>query len=168
MADDYACPKCGKNHDDIPLSFGAPAPDLVFSIPEAERNERCDLTSDQCVVDEKQFFILARLVLPIVDGNDTFTWQVWVAVSEENFDRVSEMWEQEGREDEPAYTGWLATTLPYEISSFNLKLSLQTCPVGTRPLATLEDADHPLVEMQRTGITRAAARTLVEQLMHGL
>lgn len=36
-------------------SFGAHAPLSYYEVPEAEREERCDLGSDDCVVDNEFF-----------------------------------------------------------------------------------------------------------------
>lgn len=88
----FLCATCGQTHDSIPMCLGAPAPELWFSVPEAEREARVELSSDQCVIDGQHFFILGRILLPVVDGDDSFVWLAWVSLSEANFVRSCELW----------------------------------------------------------------------------
>jgi len=46
---------------------------LYYQIPEDERASRSDLTSDACVVDEKHFFIVGNLEIPINGSDETFS-----------------------------------------------------------------------------------------------
>lgn len=149
------------------MCFGPSAPELWFSVPENEREARCLLSSDQCVIDEKHFFVLGRIVLPVVDAPEPFVWLVWVSLSERNFDRATELWERKGRENEPPYFGWLQSFLPYEPSTLNLKTLVHTQPVGERPLIELEKTDHPLSVEQHNGITMARVQQIAEKALHG-
>ncbi len=125
------------------------------------------LGEEQCVIAGTHFFARARLVLPITDTGDEFDWGVRVSVSEQNFDRISAVWEKPERVEEPPYFGWLATELPlYEPTTLNLKTHLRTQSVGSRPLVELEPTDHPLAVEQRTGITLARVQSIAEQLLH--
>ncbi len=63
-----------------------------------ERNSRGELTSDRCVLDDKHFFILGRILLPVIDGPGPFAWLAWVSLSEKNFLGACEIWHSEGRE----------------------------------------------------------------------
>jgi hypothetical protein len=94
---------------------------LYYQIPEDERASRSDLTSDACVVDEKHFFIVGNLEIPINGSEETFSWDVWVSLSRENFQRAFELWESDDRVNEPPYFGWLSTTLPGYPETLNLK-----------------------------------------------
>ena len=163
----FVCSTCGKFHDDLPMCLGAPAPALWYSIPESERGEDSELSSDQCVIQGKHFFVLGRLSLPVLDGQGPFVWLVWVSLSEKSFLRVNELWEQEGRESEPPYFGWLQSALPYEPTTLSLKTSVQTSTVGQRPVVTLEATDHPLAIEQRDGIDMARVQQIVEAALHG-
>lgn len=149
------------------MCLGAPAPALWYSMTESERGEDSELSCDQCVIQGKHFFILGRLLLPVIDGQGPFVWLVWVSLSEKNFLRVNELWEQEGRESELAYFGWLQSALPYEPTTLSLKTSIQTSPVGERPVVTLEATDHPLALEQRGGINMARVQKIVEAALHG-
>jgi hypothetical protein len=163
----FLCSRCGQYHDELPMSYGAQTPAIWFSIPEQEREGRAELSSDQCIIDGKYFFILGRILLPVLDGPEPFCWLCWVSLSEENFHRASELWYTEGREKEPPYFGWLQSALPYEVSTMNLRTRLHTQPVGERPLIELEETDHPLSLEQHNGITMARVQQIAEAVLHG-
>lgn len=163
----YHCNTCGQCHDELPMCFGPSAPALWYAIPEAERAERSELSSDQCLIDGKHFFVLGRIVIPVVDGPDPFVWLAWVSLSEANFLRTCELWEREGRESEPPYFAWLQSALPYEPTTLNLKAQLQTMPLGERPRIVLEMTDHPLAVEQHGGISMARVQQIVERALHG-
>ncbi len=163
----FFCNTCGKHHDELPMCFGPSAPELWFSTPASERHARGELSSDQCVIDGKHFFVLGRIVIPVIDGPDPFVWLAWVSLSETNFLRTCDLWETEGREAEPPYFGWLQSALPYEPGTLNLKTHLQTMPLGERPNIVLEPTDHPLSVEQRSGITLARVQQIAEAALHG-
>jgi hypothetical protein len=163
----FDCATCGEHHDDLLMCLGSPAPALWFSIPEEEREKRSVLSSDQCIIDEKHYFILGQLELPVIDAPNPFVWLVWVSLSERNFLRAAELWTVPGRETEPSYFGWLQTALPYEPSTLSLKTQVHTRPVGERPFIELEATDHPLSIEQRQGISLARVQAIVERVLHG-
>jgi hypothetical protein len=93
---------------------------------------------------------------------------VWASLSEVNFERTLELWDQEGRENEPAYFGWLSTALLVYPDTMFLKTSVQTQPVGSVPLITVEHNDHPLSVDQHHGVTLEKVHKWLEQLLHGV
>lgn len=164
----YKCRRCSDYHDELPLHYGAHAPIYYFVIPEEERQRRCLLSSDQCIIDDQHFFIVGNLELPIIGSDEKFSWDVWVSLSEANFERASELWEQTGRESEPPYFGWLSTSLPVYPDTVNLKTLVYTRPVGLRPYIELERTDHPLTVEQREGITWERVQEIAEIVLHGI
>lgn len=150
------------------MHYGAAAPALWFAIPEAERERRCVLSSDQCIIDDQHFFIVGNLELLVAGVEERFSWDVWVSLSDRNFARACELWEQPGRESEPPYFGWLSTSLPGYPNTLNLKTNVHTRAVGRRPWVELEPTDHPLAVEQREGITLARVREIAELVLHGL
>jgi hypothetical protein len=80
--------------------------------------------------------------------------------------RAGELWEAEGRESEPLYFGWLATSLSLYPQTRGLKLNVHTMPVGHRPLIVVKPADHPLAIEQREGITMDRVREIAEFHLH--
>ena len=140
---------------------------MWYEIPDEERKSRVDSTSDQCVIDEKHFFVLGRVEISVLDADEIFAWLVWGSLSEETFLRMSKLWEIEGRESEAPYFGWLQSSLPcYPETTMNLRTNVHTRPVGTRPYIELEPTDHPLAIEQRTGITMSRVQEIAEHILH--
>ncbi|WP_433666141.1 DUF2199 domain-containing protein [Nocardia sp. CA-136227] len=161
----FTCTCCDELHDGPPLSFTFPAP--AYWNDEVAEAPGSVLGDEQCVIAGEHFFVRARIVLPILDSDDEFVWGVWISLSEQNFHRMPELWDDPARVDEPPYFGWLSTQIPiYAPTTINLKTKLHTQPLGTRPLVELEPTDHPLAVEHRTGITRARVQSIAEQLRH--
>jgi hypothetical protein len=164
----FNCATCGQYHAELPTCFGPDAPAPWYAIAEDERPRRGELTSDLCVIDDEHFFILGRIEIPIQGGDDIFCWLAWVSLSRENFKRVYELWEADGRESEPPYFGWLCSSLPaYPDGTLHLKANVHTRPVGQRPHIELEETVHPLGIEQKQGISRSRLQEIVETAMHG-
>ncbi len=109
-----------------------------------------------------------NLNIEVTDTGETFSWGVWVSLSEENFQRMMKVWEEPDRESEPPYFGWLSTELPvYGTSTLELKTSIHTNPVGTKPSIEIEPTDHPLAVEAHNGMTMARVQEIAEVLLHG-
>lgn len=162
----FQCGRCGEWHGELPMHYGVAAPIHWFGIPEEERGDRCELTSDQCVIDGEHFFIVGNIDIRVADRDEPFSWDVWVSLSAKNFLRATELWHTPGRESEPAYFGWLSTRLPGYPDTVNLKTKAHTRKVGRRPFIELEPTDHPLAVEQREGITLDRVREIAETVLH--
>jgi hypothetical protein len=164
----YRCASCNQLHDEQPMAFHAMAPLIWDTLTKAEQAARGELGSDQCVIDEKHFFIRGLIHIPVHGLEEPLVWGVWVSLSLKSFLRASELWTTPGREAEPPYFGWLSTDLaPRYPSTLQLKTMVQTREVGLRPLITLEPTDHPLAVEQREGISRQRLEALWASLLHG-
>ncbi len=163
----FRCRCCGEQHDELPMHYGVAAPAVWFLIPEEERQQRCLLSSDQCIIDEQHFFIVGNLEIPVAGVEAPFSWDVWVSLSAKNFARACELWETAGRESEPPYFGWLSTRLPGYPDTLHLETMVHTRKVGQRPYIELEPTDHPLAVEQRQGITLARVQEIAELVLHG-
>jgi hypothetical protein len=155
---------CGHS-DDGDFCFGPSEPDFLAAIPEEQRQGRVLADSDLCIVDDRHFFIRGMLELPILGTTKSFTWLVWVSLSEENLNRAADLWETPGREREPPYFGWLNTRLPGYPDTLEIKVHVHTLQVGRRPSIEVERNDHPLSQDQSRGITMARANLLAKQVM---
>ncbi|MFD8702813.1 DUF2199 domain-containing protein [Kitasatospora sp. NPDC059648] len=161
----YTCTCCDRHHDELPLNFSTPAPDVWDHAVESDPDSL--LTADQCVIRGEHFFVKGLIEIPVIGSEDVFSWGVWVSLSKANFARTAELWETEGRETEPPYFGWLTTELPiYSPSTINLKTMAHTRPVGERPFIELEPTDHPLAAEQREGISHDRVREIVAAVLH--
>lgn len=162
----FICSCCGQRHDELPMAYHAAAP--VYWSRRLLLSRKSTLTSDQCVIKGKAFFMRGLIEIPVLDSDDdVFAWGVWVSLSKENFARSHKLWETAGRESQPPYFGWVSTELSlYSPSTVNLKSHVHTRPVGQRPLVELEPTDHPLAVEQRTGITLDRVRQIAEMILH--
>ncbi|MEZ4661288.1 MAG: DUF2199 domain-containing protein [Caldilineaceae bacterium] len=162
----FHCSCCGEWHDELPLDVGYAAPDLIYTIPAHEWNERVERNLDFCTIDNMYYFVRGVIELPIIDSQDSFVWGVWASLSEKNFKRTVEPLDVAGREQEPPYFGWLCNEIPhYEVSTYHLKTHVHTQPVGMRPKIELEPNDHPLAIEQRQGITLSRVQLIVEAVL---
>jgi hypothetical protein len=162
----YTCSRCGQLHEGPPLAYGADYPEAWAEVPEAQRRKRVVMGEEQCIIDRRDFYVRARLVLPVTDGPEPFEWGVWVSLGQKSFLRMVEVWATPGRESEPPYAAWLQTALPDYPQTVGLKGWLQTRPVGERPTLALEATDHPLAREQRDGIPMQRVREIAEMLLH--
>jgi hypothetical protein len=162
----YYCATCGENHPDPPPNYSTEALDQWFAMPPDEGDIRAELTSDQCIVDGQHFFMRSQLELPVIDYAEPFVWGVWISLGEENIWRATDLWEQEGRENEPPCFGWLCTALPGYPDTLNLKTMLHTRPVSGRPFVELEQTDHPLAVEQKNEMTMNRVREIAATVLH--
>jgi hypothetical protein len=91
---------------------------------------------------------------------------VWAAISAADFERSVELWDQAGREGEPAYLRTLANEIPLFPGSLGLPLQVNTMSVGERPWLQLLPGDHPLIVEQLDGITQARVQEIAEEMAH--
>ncbi|MCX5155463.1 DUF2199 domain-containing protein [Streptomyces sp. NPDC060334] len=167
MANDlgFTCSRCGEHHAELPLSYSTPAPEAWN--PGFEADPDSTLSSEQCVIQGRHFFIRGLIEIPVVDSGHVFSWGVWISLSKENFGRALDLWHTEGREAEKPYFGWLSTELAlYSPGTVNLRTTCHTRPVGRRPFIELEPTAHPLAVEQRTGITLDRVREIAAAVLH--
>jgi hypothetical protein len=107
----FRCSICKKVHEHSPLNYAARVPHSVLDVPESERQSRVFLTNDQCVIDNRNYFLRGRVAIRIIDQPKPLIWGVWARVRESTFKRAIELSTSEGREAEPPYRGLLDTEL---------------------------------------------------------
>jgi len=162
----FDCSVCGKRHDVLPVSYSVKAPQAVTAIPPDEFSQRVVITPDQCVINGKDFYLRGRIVIPVIGLDKPFVWGVWAEISPKNFIRANDLWTVPGRENEPAFPGWLNTEIPIFGNTINLEVSVNTQPVGQRPHFMVSDPVHPLAIEQREGISLQRVEELAEMMLH--
>lgn len=163
----YFCKTCEHSHEELPMSYGIPAPDYCEDIQEEEQESRIEMNEDLCIVDDEYFFIRGAIEIPVTDGEGPFIWDIWVSLSEPNFDLTTEYWETEEREQKLApMFGWLSTSILCYPETLELKKMVHTRSVGIRRFIELEPTDHPLAIEQRNGITMDRIKKIAEELCH--
>ena len=165
---DFTCPTCGKRHDLSNISFGAKAP-IQWDLLSDEERAKSDLSEEQCVLDadgKRGFFVRACLEIPIRGTQASFTWGVWVSLSEKSFREMADHWEDRARTRLGPYFGWLCTRIPEYPDTVYLKTMVHQRAVGQRPIVELEPTNHPLSMDQRDGVDPARMRGIISKLLH--
>ena len=165
MSFSYRCCTCGEQHIGMP-ALAAEAPLYYYSIPEAERVERCELTSDICIVDEEFFFIRGNIEIPVHGLEERFSWGVWVSLSGANFTEYMRHFEDHDRAALGPYFGWLSAALKVYPDTENLKINARIKDPPLRPLIELEPTDHPLAVEQREGISQERLAEIYSAYLH--
>jgi hypothetical protein len=163
----WDCNHCGQTHEDIPDCFaiGAPWPDLV---PEAEFDDRVQLSFSECIVDEQHFFVRGHIEIPIIDHHESLVFSVWSSLSEKSFIHFFDRSEEPDRETDDPYFGWLSSPIWIYPETRHLKLAVQSRAPGLVPLFILEETDHPLAIDQRNGISIARWHEICHVLLSQL
>ncbi len=161
----FTCSQCGQDHEGF-SDLAVDAPHYFYTVPEAERERRCRLGSDLCTIDDEDFFIRGLLEIPILGTSGTFAYGIWTSVSETNFRRYVEIFDDPDQAREGPYFGWFSNKLPGYPDTLTLKLMAHLRDEKTRPCFTLEPTDHPLAVEQRQGITPARLQEIYEANLH--
>ena len=148
----FLCTSCGNEHVGIP-GWSYPFPMPYFDVPEAEREVRCYLSSDLCVVDDSRFFIRGCLEVPLNGYTDCLVIGAWSEVVEEDFFEYQDLLGVEKRAEYGPYKGTLSAAIPTYADTEGLPVSLVVVDNGIRPAVRLESADHPLALAQREGLS---------------
>jgi hypothetical protein len=167
MTQSFKCATCGKSHQNLPRSFAADFPDLYANMKRDERDVRAIIGSDQCIVDQKWFFVRGCLEIPILSSTEPFIWGLWASIREHVFDEISESWKEQGREGvRGPFKGRLANSLSVYADTLNLKVRILIQPVGTRPLFVVEQLEHTLALEQQNGISGERVSDIASLLLH--
>jgi hypothetical protein len=162
---EFQCHNCGELHQGLP-SFAWSYPIEVMDVPPEEREERVDLGSDDCIIDDQWFFIRGCIEIPVIGLDEPFVWGTWVSISEQSYERFVDLYDAEGREDEPPFFAWLSHTPPGYPFQERYKTMVHLRPKPTRPLIELEPTEHPLAVDQRNGITVERLIEIIEIIKH--
>lgn len=96
-------------------SLDTAAPLSDYAVPTSEREARCLIDSDACVIDKSQYFVRGCLEVPVHGQHEPFSWGVWVSLSEQSFRQWFACYESERRSHIGPFFGWLNAALkPYE------------------------------------------------------
>jgi hypothetical protein len=147
-------------------SFGAAAPLSYYVVPEEEREARCDLGSDDCVIDEELFFVRGCIEIPVRGEAEPFSWGVWVSLSEESFKQWVACFDSKKRSHIGPFFGWLNASLKPYPDTVSLKTQVHLRDDGIRPYIELEPTDHPLSVEQRCGISVSRVADIYAQMVH--
>ncbi|MFD3446718.1 DUF2199 domain-containing protein [Microbacteriaceae bacterium 4G12] len=148
----------------MPMCYGSDAPYYYYEVEPNERSTRFKLGQETCIMDNEHFFIRGCIEIPVLDHFEPFIWDVWVSLSKENYQKMNNLWNVNGREEEPPYFGWLSTAIPCYPDTTTLKTLVYMRSVGVRPYIELEPTEHPLAIEQRKGITLSRVKGIYEEM----
>lgn len=132
------------------LTFGLP--DDIFALSEQDKKERTKGSTDLYVLDGNRFFVRGLLPLPIESQND-YCLGAWAEVSEEDFDRIEELWDVDVRANEPSIKACISNSMPYTLSNGPIELEVHLQDSKSRPFFYVTTHDCTLHEEQSKGIT---------------
>lgn len=161
----FLCTTCGQVHEGMP-TFGAKAPLSYYEVPEDQREARCDLGSDDCVIDGKYFFVRGCIEIPVHGESEPFVWGVWVSVSQASHLEWLKYFGKTKRSHAGPFFGWLNAWLKPYPDTINLKTQVHLRDNGIRPYIELEPTDHPLAVEQRNGISVERVAELYAIMVH--
>ena len=147
-------------------TFGAKRPVSYYKIPEDEREARCQSSNDDCVIDDKWYFVRGCIDIPVHGADDDFSWGVWVSLSEDNYLTWRDYFGKAKRSHVGPFFGWLNAWLKPYPDTINLKTMVHLRDDGIRPYIEIEPSDHPLSVEQRNGITIARLSEIYSIMMH--
>ena len=169
----FVCRGCGQKHGGLPeLNMEKP-----FQWQGGERQDghspdidpRNYLLEDFCVIDNRQFFIRAVLVLPILSGGGReVAFSPWVSLAAADFDRYGESFDAPDQSRMGALPGRLANRIGGFPDTLGLPCAIRPQDGGARPLIGLDAEGHPLAKAQRDGLTFEQALDFYAAVGHDL
>jgi hypothetical protein len=163
----WTCSRCGGEHSGLPaIAFDHPVP---WGQLTDEERARSRLGSDLCEIRSTEgdwFYVRGTFDIPIRELDEPLEFGVWSSLSEPNFHRFVDLFDDPVRIEEPAYTSWFGNRLPGFPDTLNLKAWVEIYDADLRPRIVLHEQEHPLVEAVHEGIELAQAIALVEPLLH--
>lgn len=147
------CPECGseRSPEDMELTFRRP--DGVAILSDEERKSRVQENNDLCVFDGKRFFVPVLLPLSVVERDQPYNIGILVEVSQQTFERVYELWDEESQTNEPAFQSEIANSIRIRTETCGLHGLLSLTGPTTRPDVTLQPVPHALFGEQSRGIS---------------
>ncbi len=161
----YQCSCCGQEYNELPFTFGNDFPDYASGIPADEREKRIEGAESLCVVDGQHFFHRGRLTIPVHNNDKDLIFNVWTSISESNFRKRNQLWDNPDRIKEEPYFGWLQTTIPTYGDTLNLKTISIENDAGLIPTVKLIEDGHPLTIDQEKGITFEKALQIIDIIL---
>ena len=174
----YRCSSCDKLHSGLPdLTFNAP--DAWLAMAGSERGRHGHLSSDFCIIEDRDYFVRCVLEVPIIDGGaglpEHFTFGVWGSLSLKSFNtyRMRDTSQAlTGKTSKGKKTtlkagpffGWFSNRLTVYPDTTNLKCSIEPRAGTLHPLLILEPSDHPLSADSRNGMPAERAIELARTM----
>lgn len=167
----FLCTQCDKQHEGLP-AITYDAPDHYHGLTPEQRVTRAKLSKDFCAIandarDGHAYYVRAVLKIPIVGQTDMLEWGVWGSLSEQNFKRYVQSFEDHDQSKLGPLFSWFASCLSGYPDTLNLRSNILPQDNGRRPLVVLDpEQDHLLVRDKANGISLERAIELVMPVLH--
>ena len=171
------CASCGKEHDLSELEPSFDRPDAYFEVPADDRAARTLNTVGLCAIrgvgtEPNRYFVRVVLPVPVRGEARRFSWGIWTEVSEADFARVGDHWNDPDRASLPPFAGSLANEVPFMPDDAGPVLGLRGVGrfLGPRdyPEFVLDPAsEHPFAVEQREGIYPERLLEYLSPVIHG-
>ena len=92
-------------------------------------------------------------------------FDIWASISEQNFIKRNEDWNNENRIDNESYFGWLQNEIPTYENTLNLKTISKENEPGNIPNAEIIEENNQLQVDQQNGITLEKAIEIVQKIL---
>jgi hypothetical protein len=152
------CATCGQEHDWSGMEPSFDRPDVYYTIPEDERPMRTLAGKSDCRIrdaadTECRYFLRVLLPIPIRGESAVCNWGLWVEVSERDYRRAWDRWDDSNQAAEPPFPGALANAVAEYPSTVGLPGFVQLTGPTTAPQFTFASGlEHPFVVEQREGV----------------
>jgi hypothetical protein len=162
----WTCTACEKIHRGLP-AIGFEAPAYYYGVPQEERASRTFLTGDLCAVDDETFFVRSVLHVPVAGHQETLEWGVWSSLSEANFLKYRDTFDDADQSKLGPMFSWFASKLPGYPSTLSLRCNVVPADNRRRPHIEFDPSqDHPLIADMKNGISLERAIAFVEPMLH--
>jgi hypothetical protein len=162
----YRCTQCEKVHEGLPaIAYDAPL--HYYELSEDERVNKAVLTDDLCGIGGEQWFVRAVLEIPVIGHAEKLEWGVWGSLSEANFRRYRDSFDDSHQSRIGPMFSWFSSRLPGYPDTLNLRCRIVPRDARQRPLVEFHPDDgHALVLDQRNGISLERAIAFVIPVLH--
>jgi hypothetical protein len=177
-----ACAHCGESHDISVMEPSMKRPEPLLSVPEDERGTATYESKNVCILfaetpkslfarltarpQSHRYFL--RVLLPFeVEGRDLpLSWGLWVEVSERQYERVMDLWDDPQQHREPPFEAVLANNLWDYPPAEGLPGLVHLQGPDSIPKFFLSAGSHPLVVEQHHGVTEARVLEWLDPILH--
>jgi hypothetical protein len=148
----YKCASCDQIHEGLPdITFEMP--DVCHDIGPKKRIEQVLLTSDFCILNGRHYFVRCVMEAPVHGFAQRFGWGVWCSVDWKTYKLCWDRFEEDDNTELLPLAGKLANNLRHYSDTLGRCCTIYLQNDRMRPLAFLENQDHPLAIHQREGMS---------------
>jgi hypothetical protein len=164
-AESFVCSVCGQVHGGLSTDTAFTLPDVVWAIPEPERQQQAKWTSDLCQMGE-QYFIRCLLPVSFTDQPGYYGWGVWAEVEWPVFKRYLDLYDADGS-DEPLALGQISNEVAAYGGTIGLPVCIQFGPSSQRPvLSFLEGEEHGFAREAASGMSSSRFHEILAGRAH--